>query len=166
MRRLSFIALVVLLGGLGGSLSAQQNQWIQLPAPVHAPISWQNATNKALARPQPPGGLHITAPASSPELNAFLGTWQQEKRAGGEPASFVLGSEGLLTVHFAEPQTNLTANGKWELKEQAIYFKFPPPKQASIPALRETKLFVVREGSGIVLVGEQHTRFTRPLEGH
>jgi hypothetical protein len=53
--------------------------------------------------------------------------------------------------------------GKWELKEQAVHFQVASKtEKASIPALRETKLFVVREAAGIILVGEKDGRFTRP----
>jgi hypothetical protein len=159
IRAIAAIYIGVLVAGMSDLASARE----ALPAPVHFPVSWQTSTNSALARPAPPGGLTVVGRPGVSERSELAGEWKREKEAGGELRSFVLEPEGVLTAVFAGVKTNLTVKGKWELKEQAVHFQVASKtEKASIPALRETKLFVVREAAGIILVGEKDGRFTRP----
>lgn len=163
MRTFGSIYISLLLSGMSGVVLAQQTEPTALSVPIYNPISWQASSNNALARPAPPGGLTIVGRPSSSELNEFIGAWKREKDAAGELRSFILEPEGVLTVVFLGVKTNLTAKGKWEFRDTTIHFQLTSQtEKTSIPALRETKFFIVREAVGIILVGERNARFVRP----
>lgn len=107
MRLFVSIFIGLLFTVINGLVSAQQTEPTALSAPIHVPISWQNSSNNALARPAPPGGLTIVGRPSSSELNEFVGAWKSEKDAANELRSFVLDTEGALTAVFGGVKTNL-----------------------------------------------------------
>jgi hypothetical protein len=195
MRILISICVGLLLFGIGGAPAAEQAssggtrestagaaslrvvatsgnqvlpQVVNLPAPVHMPISWQNASNNVLGRPAPPRGLRVVSPSSSSEVSKYAGTWEREKGAAGELRAVLLNPEGTVTASYAAepPHSEQTIKGRWRLLEQGIHLDFTSQtEKTNIPALRETMLSVKHEGAGIILVGEKGARFVRTEPG-